>query len=155
MNCDRVEMLTADYVGAELKGPERQDFENHLAACEDCRERVSGLVCAERFVSRQVPAQKLADRAVASLVVTEPPNEHAMQVRSVPWRKGLSIAAVLTIGFVGGFQFRERAQLPIAVHPNSSGSINELDLQQAYAGAAKRFPDKSGLAWGLLSLARR
>jgi anti-sigma factor RsiW len=43
MNCDRIEALSADYLGNELDARTRSQFAAHLASCGSCREGVAAL----------------------------------------------------------------------------------------------------------------
>ncbi|MCP4251630.1 MAG: hypothetical protein GY778_31720 [bacterium] len=92
MNCDRAQGLLPDYLGDEIDPADRQQFDEHLAACPACREEAESLGAALQTL-RQLPPP-----AVAADVVADPGRRQLIYPMRARWYRPLAYAAMLVIG---------------------------------------------------------
>jgi predicted anti-sigma-YlaC factor YlaD len=136
------ERMAAAYLAGELGRHQRERFEAHILACEDCWREVGlgrrGRALAESM--RQVAPQRLRERVRATVAAT-PPTRRAR-------RRGVVVAtmAVVAVVVAGGLLQAQRPAQPPAIAAAVAGYRTGVAAWPAAATppAARRLGD---LAW--------
>jgi hypothetical protein len=108
------ERMAAAYLAGELGRRQRERFEAHILACEDCWREVGlgrrGRALAESM--RQVAPQRLRERVRATVAASPPPRRHR-RIR----RRGVLAATVAVLAAVtaGGLLLAQRPTQPPAI----------------------------------------
>ena len=109
MNCERVNLLLDTKSAAELSAAERQDVDQHLASCSDCREAWEAY---GELAASPIPATPpfLRVRIATALAARATERRHT--------RRGLLIGALLLVGAVVAATavIRVMNHAPVPVH---------------------------------------
>jgi anti-sigma factor RsiW len=175
MNCQRLREQLADFVAGELDAQQRAAAQQHIDACEQCRELVRGLQAAAATLESGLISANEAERQTASMAAPRARAASDVPIRGVPgvlssfertlvWRRRLSTivryAAIVLLAFVGGYfargwRLHQRAarQEPARLGLEAAPQVSR-ELASRYAEAAQQFPDSSTFSRSLLMLAR-
>jgi anti-sigma-K factor RskA len=106
MNHEPYDTLAATYAVGALDGPERVDFERHLAGgCDICeatlRESAEALAAVARSRPPMIPPPAVKEALVRRLAATAPVRRGEARPRRLVWAVATAIAAIAVAAFTG------------------------------------------------------
>lgn len=155
MTCDELHDRLADLLGNELPPDQRAAADQHLADCDACRRLADGFASVERLLRRHVPNVADATAAAAPLAPgrAAPPTRRAALV-------GLRYAAVIAVGFLGGYAARApRDDRPVPPPAHAVPAIVDATplnaaLVSRYQALESAYPGAPAFSRALVALAR-
>jgi len=116
MKCEQIEAQLIAYLDGRVSVRERREVEQHLAGCEECRERVAGFRGVWR-VLEETPAQEPSawfDARLRQRIAAEP--APGIWTRVAGWlpqpRLALASLALIAVGFWAAAVTRPQMQVP-------------------------------------------
>jgi anti-sigma factor RsiW len=159
MTCATLRERLADLIAGELPSPERAEADAHLASCADCRRTVAELSAAEQMLRAGSASPAQAESAVRGLVLPRGEARQSVLLRFVPI--AIRYAAVIVLGFVGGYLTRGPSAGAPTSPPTGAGTVRVTDeplvnpaIVARYQAAEATFPAAPRFSRSLLALAR-
>lgn len=159
MNCHDLDTLLADYLASELDAAALAQVESHLDSCPECRTRAHALAAAQRAAATLIPPRHLAEQATRTTSASPLPDVPNPPARTRAAWPILRMAAAVLIAFSLGYIARSTTARPVAatspVAAHTPAGPAPTSLADVYAQTARRFPQGSPFAWGLMAIARQ
>jgi anti-sigma factor RsiW len=142
MRCEKVRERLGAYADGEMAGALRAGMEEHLAACEGCRDELAALRSLRTLLAR-IPAPALPEGLEASIFQAALHSQSHIRRAAPLWSLLLRTAAALLVAVAGAYLgMRSSGLLPASPPPPSYPSA-ATSAESLYAGSFELLPPDS------------